>query len=133
MKVLIVDDNSANLYLLKSIMSGQGWEVLEAENGKTALETARLQRPSLIVSDILMPVMDGYEAIRRIKATEAGQNTVIIAETASAFVEDMETILEAGADGYICKPFKMKEILSTMQKLLRQRMQVEEENDDDKS
>ncbi|HQP25725.1 MAG TPA: response regulator, partial [Smithellaceae bacterium] len=62
--VLIADDNSANLYLLKSIMESHGWLVREAENGKAALEMARTFRPDLIVSDILMPVMDGYSFCR---------------------------------------------------------------------
>ena len=71
--------------------------------------------------DMRMPVMDGYEAIRRIKATEKGKNTIVIAETASAFAEDKESILKAGADGYVSKPFRMREILETLKNLLLER------------
>lgn len=131
-RVLIVDDNPDMRGLLRDLLMPIGYEIKEAANGHEAIGLFEQWHPDAVLMDMRMPVMDGYEAIRRIKATEAGQNTVIIAETASAFVEDRETILEAGADGYICKPFKMKEILGTLQKLLSQRMQVEEKNDDDK-
>ena len=69
-KCLVVDDNRANLYLLENMFEGMGWEVTSAENGKDALDKARLNPPDLIVTDILMPVMDGYALCRQWKSDD---------------------------------------------------------------
>lgn len=73
-RVLIVDDNSDNLYLLRNILENQDWEVSEAQNGQVALEMALAQPPDMIVSDILMPVMDGFTFCRKCKAEEKLKN-----------------------------------------------------------
>jgi PAS domain S-box-containing protein len=128
MKVLIVDDNSANLYLLKSIMSGQGWEVLEAENGKTALETARLQRPSLIVSDILMPVMDGYEFCRICKQDSSLQDIPFVFYTATYTEPENERFaLSLGADLFLLKPQEPDILISAILELLKNKAEITSE------
>ncbi|MBP7869314.1 MAG: PAS domain S-box protein [Candidatus Hydrogenedentes bacterium] len=120
-RVLIVDDNADMRGLLRDLLAAAGYELEEAGNGRDAVELFERWAPDAVLMDMRMPVMDGYEAIRRIKATEKGKQTVIIAETASAFAEDKESILQAGADGYISKPFRMREVLATLKTLLLQR------------
>ena len=117
-KVLIVDDKPVNRMLLERILSPLGFEVREAENGKVAIEIWNEWSPNIILMDMRMPVMDGYEATRRIKSTIKGQATIIIAVTASALEEDRELILSEGCDGYIRKPFRDIEIFSEFEKQL---------------
>ena len=117
-RVLIVDDKVENRMLLNRILSPLGFEVREAENGKAALEIFAEWDPNAILMDMRMPVMDGYEATRKIKATTKGQATVIIAVTASALEEDREMILSEGCDGYIRKPFRDTEIFDEFEKHL---------------
>ena len=120
-RVLIVDDNPDMRGLLHDLLVPAGYELEEAGNGRDAIELFERWAPDAVLMDMRMPVMDGYEAIRRIKATEKGKNTIVIAETASAFAEDKESILKAGADGYVSKPFRMREILETLKNLLLER------------
>ncbi|MDO9088481.1 MAG: two-component regulator propeller domain-containing protein [Anaerolineaceae bacterium] len=117
-KVLIVDDKPVNRMLLNKLLSPLGFEVREAENGKEAIDIWEEWIPNIILMDMRMPVMDGYEATRRIKTTMKGQATVIIAVTASALEEDRELILSEGCDGYIRKPFRDVEIFEEFEKQL---------------
>ena len=117
-KVLIVDDKPVNRKLLKKLLHPLGFEIREAENGKVAIDIWEEWNPNIILMDMRMPVMDGYEATRRIKSTTKGQATVIIAVTASALEEDRELILSEGCDGYIRKPFRDMEIFSEFEKQL---------------
>jgi two-component system sensor histidine kinase/response regulator len=117
-RVLIVDDKQVNRTLLVKKLKPLGFEVREAENGKAALEIWDAWEPNLVLMDMRMPVMDGYEATRRIKATVKGQATVIIAVTASALEEDRAVILSEGCDDYIRKPFREQEIFDSMEKHL---------------
>lgn len=117
-KVLIVDDKPVNRMLLIKLLSPLGFDVKEAENGKQAIEIWDEWSPNIILMDMRMPVMDGYEATRRIKTTMKGQATVIIAVTASALEEDRELILSEGCDGYIRKPFRDVEIFEEFEKQL---------------
>ncbi|MBE0684872.1 MAG: response regulator, partial [Anaerolineaceae bacterium] len=117
-RVLIVDDKPVNRMLLNKILCPLGFEVREAENGKEAIDIWNEWNPNIILMDMRMPVMDGYEATRQIKSTIKGQATVIIAVTASALEEDRELILSEGCDGYIRKPFRDIEIFSEFEKQL---------------
>ncbi|HUN54893.1 MAG TPA: PAS domain S-box protein [Smithella sp.] len=104
-KCLIVDDNRANLYLLKNLMQSKGWEVIEAENGKIALDKAQAQPPDIIVSDILMPVMDGYALCREWKLDEKLKNIPFVFYTATyTEPKDEKFALDLGADRFIIKP-----------------------------
>ncbi|MDQ1330842.1 MAG: hypothetical protein QG578_1107, partial [Thermodesulfobacteriota bacterium] len=82
-RILIADDNSTNLYMLESLLKGHGFEVTLAENGKDALDKARLNPPDLIISDILMPLMDGYTLCRHLKSDEQLKHIPFVFYTAT--------------------------------------------------
>jgi putative two-component system response regulator len=103
-RVLLVDDNTTNLQLLHETLDGQGYKLLIAKNGKTALSIARKASPSLILLDIMMPEMDGYEVFRRLKADENTSQIPVIFITALADEEDEAKGLGMGAVDYITKP-----------------------------
>jgi CheY-like chemotaxis protein len=117
-RLLVVDDKEVNRKLLVRILAPLGFEVEQARNGQEALEIWETWHPHLIWMDMRMPVMDGYEATRRIKATLKGQATVIIALTASALDEDRKVILSEGCDDYIRKPFHDQELFDALAKHL---------------
>jgi PAS domain S-box-containing protein len=116
-RILVADDRADNRDLLKVMLSSVGFEVEEAQNGYETIEKFKIWAPDLIFMDMQMPVMNGYEAIRRIKAMEKGK-IPIIAVTASAFQKDKQKTLEAGADAYLRKPFKEYEVFESIEKCL---------------
>jgi len=103
-KILIVEDNEQNLYLTTFLLEKQGYEVIQARNGQEGLDTAAAQRPDLILLDIQLPLMDGYEVARRLKQTQETRSIPIVAVTSYAMAGDREAILLAGCEGYIEKP-----------------------------
>jgi two-component system sensor histidine kinase/response regulator len=105
-RILIVEDNLDNRLLLVKLLTSVGFSVCEAENGQEAIALLSSYSPHLILMDMRMPVMNGYEATRQIKAHLKGQATAVIALTASALEEDREAILSAGCDDFMCKPFR---------------------------
>lgn len=105
-RILIVEDNLENRLLLVKLLTSVGFSVCEAENGQEAIALLSSYSPHLILMDMRMPVMNGYEATRQIKAHLKGQATAVIALTASALEEDREAILSAGCDDFMCKPFR---------------------------
>ncbi len=124
-KVLIVDDNSDNLYLLKTILKGQGWDVYEASNGKVALEIARKQVPDLIVSDILMPVMDGYALCRECKSDEKLKKIPFVFYTATyTEPKDEKFALDLGADRFIVKPGEPESLIEILTDLLEEKKTI---------
>jgi two-component system sensor histidine kinase ChiS len=125
-RILVVDDKEANRRLLVKLMEPLGFELKEASNGKEALEIWEQWEPHLIWMDMRMPVMDGYEATRRIKATIKGHATVIVALTASALEEDRIVILSEGCDAYVRKPFREAEIFDILAEHLGVRFRYEE-------
>jgi signal transduction histidine kinase/DNA-binding NarL/FixJ family response regulator/HAMP domain-containing protein len=113
-RLLVVEDRDANRELLVKLLAPLGFEVHTAVNGKEAVEISERWEPHLIWMDLRMPVMDGYEATRRIRSTTKGQATVIIALTASAFEEDRALVLSAGCDDFLRKPFREREIFDAL-------------------
>ena len=109
--ILIVEDDSQNLKLFRDLLRDSGYKTLEATDGKQAVELAKNKKPNLILMDIRMPVMDGLEAASILKNNDKTKNIPIIALTALAMNGDEERILRAGYDGYISKPFHIKELL----------------------
>jgi signal transduction histidine kinase/CheY-like chemotaxis protein len=105
-RILIVDDNTANREVLAAILEPMGFETKRAADGAEALELFNAWHPDAILMDMRMPVMDGYKASQRIKATEEGRATFILGLTASAFEEDKTAVLASGADAFMRKPFK---------------------------
>jgi CheY-like chemotaxis protein len=117
-RLLVVDDSEVNRKLLVRLFQPLGLPVREARHGVEALRIWEDWAPHLIWMDMRMPVMDGYEATRRIKATTQGQATVIIALTASALEEDRTVILSEGCDDYIRKPFRESDLFEMLVKHL---------------
>ena len=109
-RLLIAEDTETNRKLLVKLLQPLGFEVREAVNGREAVEMWEARRPHLIWMDMQMPVMNGYEATKQIKATPEGQSTIIIALTASAFAEDRDKVLAIGCDDFVRKPFHEAEI-----------------------
>jgi PAS domain S-box-containing protein len=117
-RILIVDDRWTNRQLMLKLLSPLGFVLKEATNGQEAVEIWETWEPHLIWMDMRMPVMDGYEATKRIKATTKGQATAIIALTASVFEEEKAIVLSAGCDDFLRKPFRESDIFDLMQKHL---------------
>ncbi len=117
-RILVADDHKDNRSLLAALLEPVGFEIREAVNGQEALDVFETWSPHAVLMDIRMPVMDGYEAARRIRATEQGCATPVIAVTASAFEDTESKILAMGVDGYICKPFRTEKLLAVLKKCL---------------
>ncbi|MDZ7698116.1 MAG: response regulator [Deltaproteobacteria bacterium] len=117
-RILIVDDQKDNRDLLAALLEPLDFEIREAVNGQEALDVFEAWSPHTVLMDIVMPVMDGYEATRRIKATEQGRTTPVIAVTASVFGEAEKEVLARGVDGYVHKPFRTEELFAVLRKCL---------------
>jgi signal transduction histidine kinase/CheY-like chemotaxis protein len=117
-RVLVVDDRPENRQLMVEWLTQVGFLMREAENGLEALQVWGQWKPHLIWMDMRMPVMDGYEATRRIKATLEGQATVIIALTASAFEDEKSIVLAAGCDDFVRKPARESTIFNKIEEFL---------------
>jgi CheY-like chemotaxis protein len=117
-RILIVDDRTDNRQLLIKLLAPLGFEVKEANNGLEAIEIWSSWNPRLILMDLRMPIMDGYEATKQIKGTTKGQATAIIAVSASNFEEQRSVTLSVGFDDYIRKPFKQSDIFDALHKHL---------------
>jgi CheY-like chemotaxis protein len=117
-KILLVEDNEMNRDMLKRRLERKGYEVVIAADGKEAVRMAKLQTPDLILMDIRLPVMDGWEAMRRLKILPETQSIPIIALTAHAMAGDMEKCMDAGCDDYDTKPIEFPRLLEKMQALL---------------
>jgi signal transduction histidine kinase/ActR/RegA family two-component response regulator len=113
-RVLVVDDLPDNRTLLRALLTPLGMEVDEAENGCAALQRIEAHRPSIVLMDMRMPVMDGYEATRRIRAHAASATLPVIAVTASVFDEDLERVRAAGVNACVRKPFRPHELLAAI-------------------
>ena len=120
-RILIVEDGADNRLLLKRMLEPLSFEVREASNGAEGVEVWRRWRPHLIWMDLRMPVMDGYDATRKIKAEEGGQQTIIVALTASAFEEDRQRVLEIGCDDFVRKPYHETVLFETLARHLDMR------------
>lgn len=117
-RILVVDDKEENLKVAVNLLKIVGFETMEAIDGKDAIEKFGKWKPHLILMDMRMPGMDGYEATRLIKGTKKGKQTPIVALTASAFEDERRKIESLGMQGYIRKPFRENELFSTLGKIL---------------
>ncbi len=117
-KILIIEDNEANLYLIKFMLEKSGYEVIEAREGAVGVELAGKEKPDLILMDIQLPDIDGLDATRRIRASEADAEIPIIALTSYAMVGDKEKALAAGCTGYIEKPINPETFMAEIEKYL---------------
>ncbi len=126
-RILVVDDNEGSRRLLVKLLHPLGFELEEAENGQEAIDKWKRFDPHMILMDMRMPVMDGREATRRIKAGPGGRNTKILALTASSFEEERAWILEAGCDDFLRKPFRENDLLEIIARELGLRYVYEKE------
>lgn len=117
-RVLVIEDNDKNLYLIRYIFEYNGFEVLEAKTGIEGVEKAIQERPDIIIMDIQLPDINGYEATMRIRKSKANGDIPIIALTSYAMTGDREKALEAGCTGYIEKPINPETIISEINKFL---------------
>lgn len=124
-RILCVDDESRNLRLLEILLSSKGYDVITAENGKKALEIVNHQPVDIILLDIIMPEMDGFEVCKIIKSSERYRNIPVIMITALTSKEDRIKGIEVGAEDFISKPFDPEEVLARTKMLLK----VKESND----
>ena len=117
-KILYVEDNEDNIYMLKRRLTKKGFEVLIAENGKIGGELSLAEEPDLILMDLSLPIMAGWEATRLIKTDARTQSIPIIVLSANAMEEHKQSALAAGADDYDTKPVDLKRLLDKMNRFL---------------
>ncbi|RUM98933.1 response regulator [Pseudaminobacter arsenicus] len=118
MRILLVEDNEMNRDMLSRRLSRRGFEVLLAENGQAGVELTVSQRPDLVLMDMSLPVMDGWEATRRIKADPSTSAIPVIALTAHAMASDRDMALQAGCDDYDSKPVDLARLIQKIEQLL---------------
>jgi two-component system cell cycle response regulator DivK len=116
--ILVVEDQEDNRQIVRDLLTATDYEVMEAENGEEALAAVAKQRPDLILMDIQLPVMDGYEATRRIKADPALSAIPVIAVTSYALSGDEEKARAAGCDDFVPKPFSPRQLLAKIRPYL---------------
>ncbi|WP_372695711.1 response regulator [Immundisolibacter sp.] len=117
-KILLVEDNEMNRDMLSRRLTRRGFEVLLAEDGAAGVARARSEAPALVLMDMSLPVLDGWEATRRLKADPATAGIPVIALTAHAMSEDRDRALAAGCDDYDTKPIDLERLLAKMNGLL---------------
>jgi CheY-like chemotaxis protein len=115
-KILIVEDTESIIMLLTEYLRYRGYQILAARNGMEGVKLAAQERPDLILMDVMMPIMDGVEATKQIRANKDLQSIPIIALTALAMAGDKERCLEAGMNDYLSKPVQMKDLESLILK-----------------
>ena len=117
-RILVVEDQEDNRRILRDMLGNAGYELIEAESGEEALTAVEAQRPDLILMDIQLPVMDGYEATRRIRLNPRLKSIPIIAVTSYALAGDEAKALAVGCTAYITKPFSPRALLAKVQEHL---------------
>jgi len=116
--ILAVEDQEDNMQILRDLLTSAGYQIIEAENGKDALAAVTKRRPDLILMDIQIPIIDGYEVTRRIKADPALRSIPIIAVTSHALAEGEEKARDAGCDDFVAKPYSPRQLLAKIRQYL---------------
>ena len=117
-RILVIEDTEDNRQILGDLLSNAGYELIEAVDGLEGVATAEREQPDLILMDIQLPGIDGYEATRRIRAIPALAKVPIIAVTSYALSGDEAKTREAGCDGYVAKPFSPRQLLAKIREFL---------------
>jgi two-component system, cell cycle response regulator DivK len=123
-KVLLVEDNEMNRDMLFRRLSRRGYNVIFAVDGRQGVEMARSEKPDIILMDMSLPVMDGWEATRRVKSDAEICGVPVIGLTAHAMTGDREKVLEAGCDDYDTKPVELDRLIDKIERLLAERQDV---------
>jgi two-component system cell cycle response regulator DivK len=117
-RILVVEDTEDNRQIMRDLLSSAGYDLVEAVDGAEGIAMAKSERPDLILMDIQLPVLDGYEATRRIKADPALSHIPVIAVTSYALSGDEAKTRAAGCDGYVAKPFSPRQLLQKVREYL---------------
>ena len=117
-RVLVVEDQEDNMQILRDLLGSAGYLVIEAENGEAALASAATERPDIILMDIQIPIIDGYEVTRRIKADPTLRSIPIIAVTSHAMDIGQERARAAGCDDFVAKPYSPRVLLAKINRFL---------------
>jgi two-component system cell cycle response regulator DivK len=120
-KVLLIEDNEMNRDMLSRRLMRRGFEVVFAVNGKQGVDLARSEKPDIILMDMSLPIMDGWEATRCLKSDDATRSVPVIALTARAMSGDREKAIEAGCDDYDTKPVELDRLIGKIERLLGNR------------
>lgn len=116
--ILLVEDNEDNLVVYRTILEHVGFRVLEARDGEEGVESAKQNIPDLILMDISIPKIDGWEATQRLKADDNTKAIPIIALTAHALEEDRQKAIQAGCDGYLAKPVEPRRVVQEVERFV---------------
>jgi CheY-like chemotaxis protein len=116
--ILVADDDPDILSIVSMSLETQGYTVHKATNGREAVDLAREHHPDLILMDMMMPIVSGYEAVGELKADATTRDIVIVGLSAKAMATDMERATDVGIDGYITKPFRIAQVLSVVESYL---------------
>lgn len=117
-RILVVEDQEDNRRIIRDLLASAGYDMIEATDGEAGTRLAGTERPDLILMDIQLPVLDGYEATRRIKADPELRHIPIIVVTSYALSGDDAKAIAAGCDAYVAKPFSPRQLLATIRQFL---------------
>ena len=117
-RILAVEDQEDNMQILRDLLTNADYEIVEAENGEEALAAVAKRRPDLILMDIQIPIIDGYEVTRRIKADPSLRSIPIIAVTSHALAEGEGKARDAGCDDFVAKPYSPRQLLAKIRQYL---------------
>ena len=117
-RILIIEDQDDNRTIMRDLLNTAGYRLIEAVDGEEGVKLAQSERPDLILMDIQLPILDGYEATRRIRASVELKSIPIIAVTSYALSGDDARARAAGCDGYVAKPFSPRELLAKVREFL---------------
>jgi CheY-like chemotaxis protein len=124
-RILIIEDNPANLELARYLLEARGYPTLAAIDGEQGLRAAHAERPDLVLCDLQMPVMDGYEVMRQLRNDPLLRDVVAIAVTAFSMPGDRDAVLAAGFDGYVSKPIDPEGFVQQIEAHLRPELRSE--------
>jgi CheY-like chemotaxis protein len=117
--ILVADDDPDILNIVSMSLETQGYSVHKATNGREAVELAKEHHPDLVLMDMMMPVVSGYEAVAELKADPGTRDITVVGLSAKAMASDMERATDVGIDGYITKPFRIAQVLSVVEEYLQ--------------
>jgi len=116
--ILVADDDPDILSIVSMSLETQGYTVYKAVNGREAVDLAKQHHPDLVLMDMMMPIVSGYEAVIELKADAATRDITIVGLSAKAMATDMERATDVGIDGYITKPFRIAQVLTVVESYL---------------
>ena len=117
--ILVADDDPDILSIVSMSLETQGYTIYKATNGREAVDLAKQHHPDLVLMDMMMPIVSGYEAVTELKADAATRDITIVGLSAKAMATDMERATDVGIDGYITKPFRIAQVLSVVASYLQ--------------